>query len=95
MLMSKIDAKKFLDMLEKDVTFQNQIANSRNETECLKAIHGYHLQFDEKEFVGAFEEKYHRPLKKEELHKMAQTGLIPANVAAKLPFVHHSPHHGE
>jgi hemerythrin-like domain-containing protein len=93
--MSKKDAKQFFEMLEKDPAFQFQIANSRNEAECLKAINEHHMQFDEKEFREAFEEKYHRPLKKEELHKLTASGLMPSTVAAKLPYTRNHPHHGD
>jgi hypothetical protein len=93
--MSKKDAKQFLEILKKDSAFQFQIANSRNEAECLKAIKEHHLQFDEKEFRGAFEEKYHHPFSKEELHKLTTAGQMSSAVAAKLPYTQNHPHHGE
>lgn len=93
--MSQKDAKQFFELLEKDAAFRFKIAHSRNEGECLNAIREHHLQFDERECMHAFQEKYHRPLKKEELHKMALEGLMPSDVAARIPYTHHRPHHGE
>jgi len=93
--MSKKDAKQFFEILEKDTSFQFQIANSRSESECLQLIHNHHLLFDEKEFRSAFEEKYHRPLKKEELYKLETSKLLPSGIAAKLPYIHNQPKHGE
>lgn len=93
--MSKKDALQFFEILEKDRKFQFQIANSRNEAECMKMIHEHHMQFDEKEYREAFEEKYHRQFTKEELHKLTAAGLMTSNVAAKLPYTRNHPHHGE
>jgi hypothetical protein len=93
--MSKKDAKLFWEKLDKDPAFRFQIEHSRSEQETLEFIRGAQLQFDAKEFQGVFEEKFHHPLKKEELHKLADEGLIPHEIAFRLPYASNHPHHGE
>jgi predicted ribosomally synthesized peptide with nif11-like leader len=93
--MPKKDAKSFLEKLEKDSALRLQISNARNEGETLKIIREQHFLFDQKEFQSAFEEKYHRPLKREELHKMAAEGWLSPELAAKMPFAANHPHHGD
>jgi len=90
------DAKKFFEKLEKDPSFRFQIAHARTEEEQTQIIREkHHLHFDEKEFHSAFQEKYHCPLKKSELHKLVSSGLMTSEVAAKLPYTKEKPHHGE
>lgn len=74
--MSKESAKKFLDKIENDAKFREQIQKAKGKEERQKVFKAHHISFTEEEFSKAYQEKTHRHLSHKELEQVRAAGSI-------------------
>ena len=72
--MSKQDAFKFLDRMEKDAAFRDQLKNAKDVNDKKKLLHSANLNFTKQEVEDAWKEKYKQPLSAEQLKQIAAAG---------------------
>ncbi|MES2274319.1 MAG: Nif11-like leader peptide family natural product precursor [Chlamydiota bacterium] len=70
-------ATKFLDKLEKDSSFRQQLTHGKTKEERKKTIENAHFHFTKDEYKQAYKEKYHQPLTDKDLRDIAAAGAPP------------------
>lgn len=75
--MAKQDAFKFLDRMEKDAAFREQIRNAKDMNERKKLLQAANFNFTKQEVEEAIKEKYKQPLTPEQLKHIAAAGGKP------------------
>ncbi len=72
--MSKENALKFLEKMEKDPVFREKLNKIKDASERKKMLLAAHLDFDKHDIEAAMKEKYKKPLTEEQLKKVVAAG---------------------
>jgi len=72
--MSKQNALKFLDRIEKDPAFKKKLDATKDTDGRRKILHEAHLDFNKHDIEEALKEKYKKPMSEEQLKKIAAAG---------------------
>ena len=74
--MSKKTVLDFLERCEKDKTFREQLMKAKDMNERKRILEKAGLTFTKKEFLEAYNEKYHKALSEKELEKIIAAGSL-------------------